>query len=590
MFRALALAGLALIAAPVGATAACNMVTMAELPVTMSGLGRPLISVTINSQKEEFLADSGAFYSFITPSTASELHLTVIPTPAGYLVKGVGGVANASQTTVKQFTLAGVPFPNAVLLVAGGGGDEAGLLGQNVLGVADVDYDLAKGMIRLMHPVGCSNNVLAHWRSPPAPYSAMTISVPVEENPHTMGTVIVNGVRFRATFDTGAPVSFLSLSVAGRAGIKTSNAGVVESGTIGGIGRGQVGTWIAPVDSLEIGDNEKILHTRLRIADLSALDTEMVIGSDFFLSHRVYVANSQHRLYFTYNGGPVFNLGVAPQNIAGQTPAPASPPPAGPGADVPKDAAGFARVGEALSARQNYVEAISMFSKAIELAPGSAEYRVERAWTYIMTRQPVLAMPDVERALQLEPANVDGLVLRAQARLSNQNTEGAVADIKAAGAALPPGSERRLQLAGLYERASDLRATIHELDTWIGTHRDENALGEALNLRCWARALMGQELDKALSDCDASLRRLPKAANVLDSRGLVHLRLGDYDKAVADYDRALAIVPKNAWSLYGRGMAKLKLNRAAEGKVDISAAEAINPHIADEARKHGLTP
>ena len=34
----------------------------------------------------------------------------------------------------------------------------------------------------------------------------------------------------------------------------------------------------------------------------------MLIGADFFLSHRIYVASSQRKLYFTYNGGPVFNL------------------------------------------------------------------------------------------------------------------------------------------------------------------------------------------------------------------------------------------------------------------------------------------
>jgi len=37
----------------------------------------------------------------------------------------------------------------------------------------------------------------------------------------------------------------------------------------------------------------------------------MLIGADFFLSHRVYVASSQNRLYFTYNGGPVFDLSPA---------------------------------------------------------------------------------------------------------------------------------------------------------------------------------------------------------------------------------------------------------------------------------------
>jgi hypothetical protein len=38
----------------------------------------------------------------------------------------------------------------------------------------------------------------------------------------------------------------------------------------------------------------------------------MPLGTDYFLSHHIYVANSQRKLYFTYNGGPVFNLTFSP--------------------------------------------------------------------------------------------------------------------------------------------------------------------------------------------------------------------------------------------------------------------------------------
>jgi hypothetical protein len=33
----------------------------------------------------------------------------------------------------------------------------------------------------------------------------------------------------------------------------------------------------------------------------------MLLGADFFLSHRIFVSNEQHKVYFTYNGGPVFS-------------------------------------------------------------------------------------------------------------------------------------------------------------------------------------------------------------------------------------------------------------------------------------------
>jgi hypothetical protein len=34
----------------------------------------------------------------------------------------------------------------------------------------------------------------------------------------------------------------------------------------------------------------------------------MLVGCDFFLSHRILVLAKEHTLLFTYNGGPVFQL------------------------------------------------------------------------------------------------------------------------------------------------------------------------------------------------------------------------------------------------------------------------------------------
>ena len=35
---------------------------------------------------------------------------------------------------------------------------------------------------------------------------------------------------------------------------------------------------------------------------------EMLLGADFFRSHRIYVAMSQKKVYASYIGGPVFKL------------------------------------------------------------------------------------------------------------------------------------------------------------------------------------------------------------------------------------------------------------------------------------------
>src|SRR5581483_8091857 len=109
----------------------------------------------------------------------------------------------------------------------------------------------------------------------------------------------------RVQFDTGAATSLVGLRAAASAGKKPGDPGVEPAGYSTGIGRKAVQTWIATFPVLKIGD-EEIHNARLRFGDLGPFD--MLLGDDFFLSHRVYVANSQHKLYFTYNGGPVFAL------------------------------------------------------------------------------------------------------------------------------------------------------------------------------------------------------------------------------------------------------------------------------------------
>ncbi|MFZ3360460.1 MAG: hypothetical protein WA177_17040, partial [Xanthobacteraceae bacterium] len=81
----------------------------------------------------------------------------------------------------------------------------------------------------------------------------------------------------------------------------------------------------------------------------------------------------------------------------------------------------------------------------------------------------------------------------------------------------------------------------------------------------------------------------PNAANVLNSRGLVQLKLGAYDMAIADYSAAVAQNAQDADSIYGRGMAKLKKGDTAGGDADMAAAKAIDPTIADTYIGYGVS-
>jgi len=590
------LAGLAF-AALVGAPAwaKCQLGSVANLPVTMLGM-RALLPAKINGQDVQFVVDSGAFYSTISTANADKFKLPRRQMPFGQnYVSGVGGDAYAEVGTVDVLTLANTPLKRIEFVVAGGefGEGSVGLLGENILGRWDVEYDLAKGSIHIWEPRGCARYDMDYWSKTAAEQVIDLESDDHNYVRHIKGPVYVNGVRLTAIFDTGAAGSSMTRSGAARAGIKPTDAGVMFTGYSHGIGKTSVKNWTAVVKSFKI-DQEEIKNTKMRFGDYELHDADMLVGMDFFLAHHIYVSNSQHKMYLTYNGGPVFDMSQTPTlmitDAPGAAPAPApSSTVSDPSQVDPTDAAGFARRGGGFAARDELAPAIADLSKAITMAPTVPDYPYQRGLIYLRNKQPFLAMADFDQTLKLKPDDVPALIARATLRLVGHETAQAVQDLEAADKASAKQDDVHFQIAELYERADLAPAAIDQFTLWIDSHSEDARLPSALNGRCWLRALTGVDLDKALNDCNRAIRNFPKNAAMLDSRGLVRLRLGDLDKAIADYDASLAINPKLGWSLYGRGLAKQRKGLTAEGAADIAAALTLNPKLAEEVTKHGVT-
>lgn len=313
----------ALLLGAASAQAACKLTT-AEVPVTMEGL-RPLVAAKIEGQPIKLLLDSGAFGSSLTASFAARAKLppvtakgtgTLVPSSASTLMTGVRGHERDTGLVIAPtFEFGGSVFPNVKFLTIGDlGGEAVGLLGQNLLHNSDDEYDLKAGVLRLVRPEGCEAANLAYWATPQMTYSVLPIEPTGHYGgAHTIATITINGQQMRAFFDTGASRSFITEHAAARAGVKTTDAGVTRIGDSRGID-GDLKTWVASFASVKIGD-EEIKNAKLSIGQSVATDFDVLIGADFFMAHRVYVANSQKKLYFTYSGGPVFRTS-APQAAA----------------------------------------------------------------------------------------------------------------------------------------------------------------------------------------------------------------------------------------------------------------------------------
>ena len=580
------------------AAAKCQLMKLVELPVTMSG-SKPVVTVRMDGGEARLVADSGAFFSVLTPAAAARLGIRSRPAP-GLQIRGVGGNESMGVGTVKDFGFAGLKLGKADFLIGGRnvGGDVDGFLGQNMLGGVEVEYDLANGVLRLFKAKNCPTEMIAYWATKQSP-GILPISRMTPMDRHITAAGKVNGQPIRVMFDTGSGRSVLRRQTAERIGIRRDGPGVVSGGLSWGFGSKLAESWIAPVDSFEIAD-EKIQHTRLRIADITLDDADMLIGADFFLSHRVMISSSQRRLYFTYNGGPVFHLdrtdeqeepgGDAPPEPAhaeaATTPGSVSKPVEPAAAAL--DAAGYSRRGQAFMARRDYAKAIADFSKAAELEPKEARHLYDRALARLQNRQPVLGMADLGEALKLKPDDQDALLLRGELYLSTRDPARARADFDAVLRQAPNDSSLRMRIADTYVQAGEFQTAVTEYDHVIATLPRSASPSMALNNRCWARAMLGKELEKALADCDAALKKGPRTSSMLDSRGLVLLRMGQYDAAIDAYDDAIRLQPKSAWSLYGRGVAKHRKGLKAEGDADLQAAAVLAPSLAARAKRLGI--
>jgi tetratricopeptide (TPR) repeat protein/predicted aspartyl protease len=569
--------------------AACKITKTPDVPITMLGL-QPMVTAQLNGLDAQFVLDSGAFYSLMSSAAAAQFKLPLQPAPFGFRIKGVGGLAEVKLTRVKAFTFAGMHLRDIEFMVGGSeaGQGSAGVLGQNFLENFDVEYDLGRGVFRLAAAEDCKHSMMAYWADAGS-VSAMDISRTTPVEPHTVGTAYINDKKIRVLFDTGAATSMISLKAAARAGITPTTPGVVYGGLESGVGRQMVKTYIAPFASFKIGDNEEIKNARLRIGDVDLPEGDMLIGADFFLSHHLYVANSQHRLFFTYNGGPVFNLAASREQSA-----------AADGADSANDAtavgkpdgAALFRQGAALSGRGDFAQAIEDFTKAIEIDANEPEYFYQRGMTSWRNRQIEPAAADLDQALKLDPNYLPALMARAELRMAKRDLSGATSDLDSADRIAPKQADVRYSMAHLYNEAGSRAAALSQYDLWIANHPDDAKMAAALNGRCWTRVLDGSDLAKALDDCNSVLRRTLKGdqtyAFALAGRGLAQLRLGAFDKSIADFDASLKLHPKNAWALYGRGVAKTKLNRPGEAESDKAAAIAIWAPIADNFVRDGI--
>jgi tetratricopeptide (TPR) repeat protein len=574
---ALVTLGLAL---PMLAHAGCQVQTF-ELPVKMVG-SRAIATVGINGTPVPLTVDSGSFFSILTEAAAAQLKLP-LSRNFGLRVEGITGRVDTYTTRVDKLQLFKGEIPRVEFVVGGNepGAGTMGLMGRNLLSFTDTEYDLAHGVIRLLFPNDdCAKANMAYWAGS-SPVTEIDLETEFRDGktPAIRARAKLNGSELVALFDTGA-TTVISTRAARRAGV--AEAAMTPAGTIYGAGRGSAKAWTASFEKFEIG-GEAILHNRLHVADFQLDEADMLLGIDFFLSHRIYVSQKRSKMFFTYSGGAVFALDKS--EAASAMGFDADPAASGVQAATADQ---FARRGAASAARHNYESALADLNQACELEPTSAVFFAQRGAIEEALKRPAKALEDFDKALELDPTQADARAQRAWLRFYAKNRDGAKADLDALDKTLAPQAQMRLAMARLYLNLEQPAQALAQLNQWLPAHPHEVKRDVALNSRCWTRLMLGIELNEALDDCNDAVDSDSKNPNYLDSRGWVYLRLGKYKKALSDFDRSIEYRPEGAWTLYGRGLTKTRLGDAAQGEADLTAARKLQPDIDLKVARAGL--
>lgn len=548
-----------------------------ELPVRLVG-GRPIVSVKLNDVAVPMLLDSGAFYSFLSEVSAKQLSLPLGHAPGNLTVTGfTGNIQELQATRVKSVELGGEVIRDVDFLVGGNDLDTGimGILGRNILSIADTEYDLAHGMVRLMFPnKQCREMSMAYWAG-----DAPVVEVPLLRH-DSNGILIstkVNGKKVDAMLDTGAPSTSLTIATARRAGIE--EADMKLQGRVGGAGADHARLWTTTVAQFELG-GEKVTNNRFQVAEVSTRDWGILIGLDYFLSHRILVARSQRKVYVTWNGGAVFAQAEGDQGHYDQRYAAKAE------SIAEDDADGLYRRGNASLVRGQAARALEDLDQAVKLKPTALNFQA-RARAKAALKRPQEALADLEESLRLDPASTEARLFRVPLRMAVGDTVGAGEDLAELDRLLSPIANLRRNLAALHARRGENALAIRQYDLWIESHAQDGKIPGTIGARCWMRTRMKAELDKALEDCRKAVDLDSGDPTARGYLGWTLLRTGDLSQSLKSFDASIKLM-STPLTLYGRGLARLRAGDTARGLADIEAARREKPTIDAEARQQGL--
>lgn len=290
------------------ALAACSVRQRAVVPLDIAG-SVILAPLEVNGIDGTFILDTGAAQTVVTPDAVNHFSLALDEWTATTM-RGVGGIERRRNADPRSVTLGGVTLHrrsvarDSTLRVATlphgmlGGRRVDGLLGRDFLSLFDLDLDLPGRTLALYDVQGCAGRFL--------PWRTAYLSVPVE-NPAESALVVpleLDGVALRALLDLGASRTLVGAPGMARLGLGLERLREDPSRIVSGMGPHTVTVWQHRFDTLRIG-GETFARPTFLVAPIEIQPiSDMLLGADWLLRHRVWISYATNQLFVTKQEPP----------------------------------------------------------------------------------------------------------------------------------------------------------------------------------------------------------------------------------------------------------------------------------------------
>lgn len=214
-----------------------------------------------------------------------------------------------------------------------------------------------------------------------------------------------------------------------------------------------------------------------------------------------------------------------------------------------------------------------------------ADAHYNRAIHYQRANRHDEAVADFDRSLHQSPDRVHAILYRGASHGMAGRSEAALRDFDRVIALKPDEFAAHINRGKMLSDLGRFRESLPALDRAVALSPEEWV---AYDGRCWSRAVLAEDLEGALRDCDRAHALAPDAANPLNNRGLVNYRSKRYQASIDDYTASIALDPGVASSYHVRGLARLALGQTDKAEADFAKAASIEPGVAERYAGYGV--